>query len=228
MSRRAASLPPPPPPVHIRTWPDDTAMLTDRAGVLGWLVGRSMGPARLTQYVLLVVGVQFGWLMAGGALRALADEGTADPLALPLIALLAAFGLGAMTACGIVLGLLLRRDGAMRRLIHQWAALASDPVRDARLRLPVVSLCWLLVSFLAGAFGLWLALETPASARRGEDTYADVTYFMGAGTLFWIAGLIGATKAVAHYRWAVRLTTAKTTASAPARTAGTPGGDRGR
>lgn len=183
-------------------------MLADRAGILGWLVGRSMGYARLAQFLLLVAAVQFGWLIVGEVLRTL-DKGMPDPFSLMLGAFLAAFGLGVMTAAGIVLGLLLRRDAAMRRLTHQWAALGSDPVGDARLRLPGVSLCWLLISFLAGAFGLWLAVETPATARRGEDTYAEVAYVIGAGTLFWIAGLIGVTKAVAHYRWAVRLVAAK-------------------
>ncbi|MFD5897878.1 MULTISPECIES: hypothetical protein [unclassified Streptomyces] len=215
MSRRAPTLPPPPPPVHIRTWPDDQALLADRAGILGWLVGRSMGFARLAQFLLLVAGVQFGWLMAGQALRALAEE-VVDPLGMIMGGLLAAFGLGVMTAAGIVLGLLLRRDGAMRSLTRQWAALASDPVRDARLRLPGVSLCWLLISFLVGAFGLWLSLDTPATARQGQDTYAEVVYLMGAGTLFWIAGLIGVTKAVGHYRWAVRLVTAKISPGDPA------------
>lgn len=204
-------LPPSPPPVHLRTWPDAEALLADRAGILGWLVKHSMGPARFIQFLLLVVGVQFGWLMAGEALKAL-DEGAGDPVGVLLGAVLAAFGLGVMTAAGIVLFLLVRRDGAMRRLTHEWAALAGDPVRDARLRLPGMSLCWLLVSLLAGAFGLWLALETPANARRGQDTYTEVAYVIGAGTLFWIAGLIGVAKAVAHYRWAVRLAAAKTAA----------------
>lgn len=190
-------------------------MLADRAGILGWLVGRGMGLARLAQFLLLVAGVQFGWLMAGQALRALVEE-IVDPIGLIMGGLIAAFGFGVMTAAGIVLGLLLRRDGAMRALTRQWAALGSDPVRDARLRLPGVSLCWLLTSFLVGAFGLWLSLEAPATARRGQDTYADVVYLMGAGTLFWIAGLIGVTKAVTHYRWAVRLATVKTPPGDPA------------
>ncbi|MET4924643.1 hypothetical protein P3L51_20180 [Streptomyces sp. PSRA5] len=206
MSRRSSPLPPPPPPVHIRTWPDEQALLAERATVLGWLVGRGMGPARLAQFLLLVAGVEFGWLMAGGGLDGLAGEDI-DPITLILGAVLAAFGLGVMTAAGIVLGLLLRRDVAMYRLTRQWAALTSDPVGDPRLRLPGVSLCWLLISLLVGVAGLWLSLETPATARRGEDTYMEVAYVMGAGALLWIAGLIGVTKAVTHYRWAVRLLT---------------------
>lgn len=179
-------------------------MLTERAKILDWLVRRGMGPARLAQFLLLVAGVEFGWLLAGGGLQGLAEEGI-DPITLGFGVLLVAFGLGTMTAAGIVLGLLLRRDIAMYRLTRQWAALASDPTGDARLRLPGVSLCWLLISFVAGVVGLWLSLETPASARRGEDTYAEVAYVMGAGVLLWVGGLIGVTKAVTHYRWAVRL-----------------------
>ncbi|MFC8075145.1 hypothetical protein ACFUN8_06365 [Streptomyces sp. NPDC057307] len=204
MSRRSSPLPPPPPPVHIRTWPDEQALLAERARILDWLVGHGMGPARLTQFLLLVGGMEFGWLMAGGGLQGMIVEDV-DPITLIFGVLLAAFGLGVLTAAGIVLGLLLRRDVAMHRLTRQWAALASDPVGDRRLRLPGVSLCWLLISFLVGVLGLWLSLETPASARRGEDTYGEVAYVMGAGALLWIGGLIGVTKAVTHYRWAVRL-----------------------
>ncbi|MET9553290.1 hypothetical protein [Streptomyces sp. NPDC006645] len=204
MSRRPSPLPPPPPPVHIRAWPDEQAMLTERARILDWLVRHGMGPARLTQFLLLVVGVEVGWLIAGGGLSGVVEDGV-DPITAALGVALTAFGLGVMTAAGIVLGLLLRRDVAMHRLTRQWAALASDPAGDARLRLPGVSLCWLLISFAVGVLGLWLSLETPATARRGEDTYVEVAYVMGAGALLWIAGLIGVTKAVTHYRWAVRL-----------------------
>ncbi|MEV8409551.1 hypothetical protein AB0R12_28285 [Streptomyces niveus] len=207
MSRRPSPLPPPPPPVHIRAWPDEGAMLAERATILDWLVRRGMGPTRLTQFLLLVVGVEFGWLMAGEALVVLVEVGV-DVITAGLGVVLVALGLGVMTAAGIVLGLLLRQDVAMYRLTRQWAALASDPAGDARLRLPGLSLCWLLISFVAGALGLWLSLETPASARRGEDTYMEVAYVMGAGVLLWIAGLIGVTKAVTHYRWAVRLVAA--------------------
>ncbi|MEV8423563.1 hypothetical protein [Streptomyces niveus] len=207
MSRRPSPLPPPPPPVHIRAWPDEGAMLAERATILDWLVRRGMGPTRLTQFLLLVVGVEFGWLMAGEALVVLVEVGV-DVITAGLGVVLVALGLGVMTAAGIVLGLLLRQDVAMYRLTRQWAAVASDPAGDARLRLPGLSLCWLLISFVAGALGLWLSLETPASARRGEDTYMEVAYVMGAGVLLWIAGLIGVTKAVTHYRWAVRLVAA--------------------
>lgn len=179
-------------------------MLAERATILDWLVRRGMGPMRLTQFLLLVAGVEFGWLMAGGGLRGLLEEGV-DPVTAIFGVVIVALGLGIMTAAGIVLGLLLRRDVAMYRLTRQWAALASDPAGDARLRLPGLSLCWLLISFVVGVLGLWLSLETPASARRGEDTYVEVAHVMGAGVLLWIAGLIGVTKAVTHYRWAVRL-----------------------
>ncbi|MFI6690293.1 hypothetical protein ACIBLA_00750 [Streptomyces sp. NPDC050433] len=213
MSRRT-ELPPPPPPVRIRTWPDEQALLADRAGILAWLVGRGMGAVRLAQFLLLVAGVQIGWLMVGGAVRAVVQE-VVDPFGLIIGAVIGALGVGVMTAAGIVLGLLLRRDAAMHRLTRQWGALASDPAGDARLRLPGLSLCWLLVSFLVGALGLWLSLETPATARRGEDTYVEVAYVMGAGALLWIAGLIGVVKAVTHYRWAVRLVTARPPSAAP-------------
>ncbi|MFJ8002015.1 hypothetical protein ACIQ7D_33740 [Streptomyces sp. NPDC096310] len=202
MSRRRP-LPPPPPPAHLRSWPDRAALLADRAGVLAYLGGRSLGPAALVVFWLLVLGVQFGWALVGGVLVALADG--MDPISAVLTVPLLALGLGALIPAGVFLGLSVRKERVMRGLMTRWAELDSDPEGDARLRMPGRSLSWLLTSFAAGAAGLWIAFVVPANAVRGEDTYAEVTYAMGAGTLLWIAGLTGVARAVGHYRWALRL-----------------------
>ncbi|MFE3737286.1 hypothetical protein [Streptomyces sp. NPDC059134] len=202
MSRRRP-LPPPPPPAHLRSWPDRAALLADRAGVLAYLGRRSLGPAALVVFWLLVLGVQFGWALIGGVLVALGD-GT-DPLGAVLTVPVLAVGLGALVTAGVFLGLKVREERVMRVLMTRWAELARDPEGDAPLRMPGRSLSWLLTSFAAGAAGLWIAFVVPATAVRGEDTYAEVAYAMGAGTLLWIAGLTGVARAVGHYRWALRL-----------------------
>ncbi|MFJ2177316.1 hypothetical protein ACIOHE_31045 [Streptomyces sp. NPDC087851] len=203
MSRRTP-LPPPPPPAHLRSWPDRAALLADRAGVLAYLGGRSLGPAALVAFWALVLGVQFGWGLVGGVLVSFAN-GSDDPISVMIAMPVLAVGLGALITAGVFLGLSVRKERTMRGLMSQWAALDSDPEGDARLRMAGRSLSWLLTSFAVGATGLWIAFVVPATAERGEDTYMEVAYAMGAGTVLWIAGLIGVARAVGHYRWAVRL-----------------------
>ncbi|MEV7865155.1 hypothetical protein AB0P17_03405 [Streptomyces sp. NPDC088124] len=202
MSRRTP-LPPPPPPEHLRSWPDRAALLADRARALTYLGGRSLGPAALVRFWLLVVGVQFGWFLVGELLVSLADG--VDPLGVVFAVPFLAIGLGVLVTAVVFLGLSVREERAMRGLMTQWAALDLDPRADAGLRMAGRSLSWLLTSFVAGATGLAIAFVVPAMAERGEDTYAEVAYGMGAGTVLWIAGLIGVVRAVGHYRWAVRL-----------------------
>jgi hypothetical protein len=202
MSARPA-LPPPPPPPHIRSWPDRAALLADRAGILGYLAKRSLGAGALVIFWLLVAGAQLGWGMIGSALVSL--SGGSGMFVDAVVAFLGTVGVGFLLAAAAVLVLLVRRDQRVRELMAQWGALDSDPVADRRFRLPGLSLWWLLTSFLAGAFGLWIAFAVPAGARAGEDTYAGVAYAMGAGTILWIAALIGASRAVRHFRWALRL-----------------------
>ncbi|MGW2561049.1 hypothetical protein ACWCXB_17730 [Streptomyces sp. NPDC001514] len=213
MSRRNP-LPPPPPPEHIRTWPDRDALLADRAVVLGDLVKRLLGVPRLLWFLLVVAVLQLGWGFVGAGLTSL-GHGLVDPLTLLVMVFGGAIGVGIMVAGGLAVGSGIRRDRRLRELLTQWASLDRDPAGDVRFRAPGPSLCWFLVSFLTGAFGLWLSFATPATARPGSSTYGEVAYLMGVGVILWVAGLIGATKAVAHYRWAVRLTTAAPPAKAP-------------
>ncbi|MFI6107186.1 hypothetical protein [Streptomyces sp. NPDC051310] len=197
-------LPPPPPPVHLRTWPDREALLGDRALAVGELTRRLLGGRRLTLFLLVLGGLQLGWLIAGGALISL-DDGPLDPFSLLFAVLGVCFGVALLVPAGYAAASGVRRDRAARALLLQWAALDRDPARDARFRAPAPSVTWFLLSFVLCAAGLWISFTVPAAARPGTTTYAEVAYGMGAGLLLWVHGLMGLAKAVGHYRLAVRL-----------------------
>ncbi|MFJ6804812.1 hypothetical protein ACIQRK_02010 [Streptomyces anulatus] len=213
MSRRP-SLPPPPPPVEIRTWPDREAMLADRALILRALVGMHLGPGRLGVLVMWAGLAAFGWLLVGSGLvmfEQAADffSGIAGILSLLL-------GAGALIPAVVLGSLYVARDREIRALLVGWGALDRDPEHDRELRLPGMSLAWLLLSFVLAAAGLALCVIGPASARPGDDSYGMVALIMGLGMVAWLAGLIGAVKALAHRRWVLRVLTAPAPPAAPA------------
>ncbi|MFB7481618.1 hypothetical protein ACFUEM_17975 [Streptomyces anulatus] len=214
MSHRP-SLPPPPPPVEIRTWPDRETMLADRALILRALVGMHLGPGRLGVLVMWAGLAAFGWLLVGSGLvmfeQASADffSGIAGILSLLL-------GAGALIPAVILVSLSVARDREVRGLLAEWGALDRDPERDRELRLPGMSLVWLLLSFVLAAGGLALCVIGPASARPGDDSYGMVALIMGLGMVAWLTGLIGAVKALTHRRWVLRVLTAPAPPAAPA------------
>ncbi|WP_434595160.1 hypothetical protein [Streptomyces sp. A5-4] len=202
MSRRT---PPPPPPAHLRAWPDRDAMRADRGRAMDELSRRYLGPGRLAGFWGLVAGVLAGWGVVGVALQAFV--GVTDPITVTLGAAVGAVGLAGMVTAGIFLGVSVRRDRAIRSLLVEWAAVGEGHGGfgdDARWRAPGLSLAWMLPSLLMCGLGLWASFGFAAGARAGADTYADAAFFIGLGALLWVAGLIGAAKAVRHYRWALR------------------------
>ncbi|MER6102517.1 hypothetical protein ABT115_09320 [Streptomyces sp. NPDC001832] len=201
MSRRA-QLPPPPPPVEIRAWPDREALLTDRAVVLGELVKMHVSPGRLAMLWLWGALCAVGWSLVGAALITL--EETYDVFSALLGVILAAMGVCCMVPAIVLVVIGLRRDRDIRRLLAAWGELGRDPARDARLRMPGVSLLWLLTSFALCALGLYACIAVPATAEVGRETYGLVALVMGLGMTGWIVGLIGITKAFAHRRWVLR------------------------
>ncbi|MER8195448.1 hypothetical protein ABTY00_15980 [Streptomyces microflavus] len=200
------SLPPPPPPVEIRSWPDREAMLSDRALILGALVRMHVGPGRLGVLVMWAGLAAFGWLLVGSAFVLFEQAQDVFGGLAGLLSLL--LGVGAMVPGTAFVCLYLARDRKVRALLVEWGALDRDPERDRELRLPGVSLVWLLLSFALGATGLALCVIGPASARPGDDTYGTVALTMGLGMVAWLTGLIGAVKALAHRRWVLRVLTA--------------------
>ncbi|MGI5402349.1 hypothetical protein ACQEVG_23475 [Streptomyces sp. CA-135486] len=200
------TLPPPPPPVEIRCWPDREALLADRAKAMEELHRLSIGVSRLLLLWLTAFGLAVGWGLAGAALKTF--EESVDMFSALFGVIFACLAAGFLIPTGIVIGLGVRRDKTVRERLTQWSSLDRDPTSDARFRSPGVSLCWFVPSFLLCALGLWLSFATPATAERGQETYADVTMLMGLGFILWLTGLLGIAKAVSHYRWAVRLLTA--------------------
>ncbi|MFF7036557.1 MULTISPECIES: hypothetical protein [Streptomyces] len=201
---RRAPLPPPPPPVEIRTWPDREAMLADRAVVLGELVKMHVGPGRLGLLWMWAALAAIGWSLVGTGIVMFEQ-------AIDLVDFVSVIGgivslvIGAAVLIPAVAFLCLgvSRDRKVRTLLTAWGALARDPERDRRLRMPEMSLIWLLLSFGLGAVGLALCVIGPASARPGRDTYGLVALVVGVGMVAWLTALIGAVTALAHRRWVV-------------------------
>ncbi|MCX5142304.1 hypothetical protein [Streptomyces sp. NBC_00338] len=198
MSARPA-LPPPPPPVEIRTWPDRGALLADRAFILGALVRMHIGPGRLGLLWTWGALGAFGWALIGTAF--ITFEESYDIISSIMGVVLLALGAAALVPAVVLVVVGLRRDRDIRRLLAQWGALDRDPAGDSALRLPGVSLAWLLSSFALCAFGLYACFAVPAGAVRGHDTYGLMALIMGLGFISWLIGLIGVIKAFRHRSW---------------------------
>ncbi|WP_185921902.1 hypothetical protein [Streptomyces sp. WAC06614] len=199
MPRR--DLPPPPPPAHLRAWLDDSVVRADRARFLAELGRQELGLGRLLLLWVIAAVVTLGWTCVGLALMSFEQDQRLEDLVGVVYGVL---GAGVLVPAGFWFARGVRRDRQVRRLLAAWAATDPDPAADARLRSPGRSLVWLLASCALGAVGLWVSLGAALGARPGAQTYGEVTYLMGMGTILWVTGLLGGAKAVAHYRWAVR------------------------
>ncbi|MFD4372817.1 hypothetical protein [Streptomyces sp. NPDC058486] len=197
-------LPPPPPPAEVRSWPDRGALLADRARALDVLGRRLLGGGRFALFAGSVLLLQLGWGLVG---MLLIDAGGAllDPITLLIGLFAAALGLGVMVPGVWLVARGVRRDRVVRERFAAWAALDRDAAADARLRRPVQSACWMLLSAALCGLGLWLGFAVPAGATLEYGGYYFVAYGMGVALIFWINGLIGLFKAVGHYRMAIRV-----------------------
>ncbi|WP_055601344.1 hypothetical protein [Streptomyces aureus] len=197
-------LPPPPPPVEIRSWPDREARLADRARALDELGRRLLGGARLVTFLLWFFLLQLGWGLIGVLLTSIGQP-VPDPLMMMTGLVTSVLGIGVLVPAVWLTVRSLRLDRTVRERLAQWAALDRHGPTDARLRAPVLSACWLLLSFAMCGFGLWMGFAVPAGVGR-DDGYGLVAYGMGVAMIFWVTGLTGLVKAIGHYRFAVRLT----------------------
>ncbi|MFG2330497.1 hypothetical protein ACGFMM_12790 [Streptomyces sp. NPDC048604] len=205
MARRTP-LPPPPPPAGLRTWPGRDALLADRAHAMAELTKRQLGVRRLVFFLLFLAACQLGWGLVGAALIGIFDEEMVDPLTMIFVGVFAVLGVCALipSLFGVVHGL--RADITCRERLAQWAGLDRDATHDRAIRAPGFGIGWAVLSFALCALGLWVAFAVPnmfVGPTRGG--YGTVAYFMGTALLLWAHGLIGLTKAYAHYRLAIRL-----------------------
>ncbi|MFF5975837.1 hypothetical protein ACFY7C_30450 [Streptomyces sp. NPDC012769] len=203
-------MPPPPPPAEIQDWPDRAARLTDRAAALDALGRRLLGGGRLALFLGWFLMLQLGWGMVGVLLTSLGGP-ILDPITMLLGMITAALGLGVLAPAVWLTARSVRQDRIVRERLVLWALLDRHGATDARLRAPVLSACWMLLSTVMCGIGLWLGFAVPAGANREgiqglDGGYGLVAYGMGVALIFWINGLIGLTKAVTHLRLALRVT----------------------
>ncbi len=178
-------------------------MLADRAVVLGELVKMHVGPGRLGLLWMWAALAATGWSVVGSGLVFIEQgsdifSGIAGVFSLVV-------GAAALIPAVVFACLGISRDREVRSLLDAWGALDRDPERDRRLRMPGMSLTWLLLSFVLGAVGLALCVIGPASARPGRETYGLVALVMGVGMVAWLTALVGGVTALAHRRWVVRV-----------------------
>lgn len=178
-------------------------MLADRAVVLGELVKMHVGPGRLGVLWMWAGLAATGWSVVGSGLVFIEQgsdffSGIAGVVSLVV-------GAAALIPAVVFACLGISRDREVRSLLDAWGALDRDPERDRRLRMPGMSLTWLLLSFVLGAVGLALCVIGPASARPGRETYGLVALVMGVGMVAWLTALVGGVTALAHRRWVVRV-----------------------
>ncbi|WP_128985101.1 hypothetical protein [Streptomyces roseicoloratus] len=204
-------LPPPPPPAEIQNWPDREARLADRAVALDALGRRLLGGGRLALFLGCFLMLQLGWGMVGVLLTSLGGA-ILDPIALFIGLVVAAFGLGVLVPAVWLTARSVRQDRIVRERLVRWAVLDRHGPTDARLRAPALSVTWMLLSAAMCGIGLWMGFAVPAGTSREaggiglDDGSGLVAYGMGVALVFWINGLIGLTKAVSHYRLALRVT----------------------
>ncbi|MFK3732620.1 hypothetical protein ACI2LJ_20395 [Streptomyces sp. NPDC088090] len=197
-------LPPPPPPAELRSWPDRDALLADRALALDVLLRRLLGGSRFALFAGSVLVLQLGWGMVGVTLVGLGTGAILDPVAFFVGLVVSVLGLGVLVP-GVRLAVRgVRQDRVARERLLRWAALDRHGPTDGRLRAPVLSACWMVLSAVLCGLGLWLGFAVPAGADP-SDGLGTVAYGMGVALVLWINGLIGLFKAVGHYRTVLRV-----------------------
>jgi hypothetical protein len=197
-------LPPPPPPAELQSWPDRDARIADRALALEELGRRLLGGGRLVMFLVWFLLLELGWGLVGVLLTSLGGP-VLDPIMMLVGLFTALLGIGVLVPAVWLTIRSLRRDRTVRARLAQWAVLDRHGPTDARLRAPVLSVSWLLLSAAMCGLGLWMGFAVPAGVSR-DDGYGLVIYGMGVAMILWVTGLTGLVKAVGHYRLAIRLT----------------------
>ncbi|MEU9603092.1 hypothetical protein [Streptomyces sp. NPDC048057] len=180
-----------------------------REDALHELTRQSVGPARLGLLLLLVAGLELGWVLVGTALVALDD--IVDAFTVVFAAFLTLVGALALVPSAVFLVRGVGQDRVVRAELKELAAQDRDPIGDARFNRAALTVCWLLVSLALVTAGVLVAASASATGGgagylASDDTaYSRFAYTLGAGVALAVPGLLGVAKAVAHHRWAARL-----------------------
>lgn len=180
-----------------------------REDALHDLTRQSIGPAKLGLLLLLVAGLELGWVLVGTALVALDD--IVDAFTVVFAAFLTFLGALALVPSAVFLVRGVRDDRAVRAELKDLAAQHRDPIGDARFNRAAITVCWLLVSLaLVTAGGLICASASTSGGGVGylssySTTNSRFAYTFGAGVALVVPGLLGVAKAIAHHAWAARL-----------------------
>ncbi|MFE0424859.1 hypothetical protein [Streptomyces sp. NPDC058953] len=195
---------PPPEPGDISPWPDRRALLDERRRVLGQLVRKSVGPARLAGLVIVVAAFEAGWALVGVGLHSVDD--TVDGFNLVFAAFVGIVGAAILVPTLTVVAADAREDRAVRTLLRSWTALDRDPRGDARFGRGWLNGAWLLVSLGCLVAGLVVCGTLSGAVDEGHRTpYSTLVYTLGAGLVPVVAGLAGLANTLAHLHWLARV-----------------------
>ncbi|MEU5973540.1 hypothetical protein [Streptomyces sp. NPDC047315] len=180
-----------------------------REDALHDLTRQSIGPAKLGLLLLLVAGLELGWVLVGTALVALDD--IVDAFTVVFAAFLTFLGALALVPSAVFLVRGVRDDRAVRAELKDLAAQHRDPIGDARFSRAAITVCWLLVSLALVTAGVLICASASTSGGGGgylssySTTNSRFAYTFGAGAALVVPGLLGVAKAIAHHAWAARL-----------------------
>lgn len=192
-------LPPPPPPEDIRAWPDDEALLADRARAIAELQRRGLTFARLLLLWAYGLVAVVGWVLCSLGIASL--EGRSPDYVIGLVVLV--FGLFFLVPAMIGIGFAVAGDRTIRGRLNAWAALGPDPENDRRLRAGGRCAVWLGLS--AGLCVIGLLLVVTGVAQPGSGSVGETAYLIGTGAIALVIGALGALRAVGHQHWARRV-----------------------
>ncbi|MEV5507756.1 hypothetical protein [Streptomyces orinoci] len=160
----SAILPPPPPPPGLRSWPDRSALLADRARALRTLTHSALSPRRLALSAMLTSGYVLAWVSFAYA--------TGWPHL--------AFGAALLAACAVPTWFTLRRERYLRHLATAWATLDPDPASVPQWRAPARALTWLAYALALIVLALAL-LTTPLTGTASPVPLGIAAILLAAG-----------------------------------------------
>ncbi|MEV7088974.1 hypothetical protein AB0O07_24325 [Streptomyces sp. NPDC093085] len=194
-------LPPAPPPEDEPAWPDEAALLAERATALAELTRRGLGVARLLGLWLLAGAAALGWACVALAVQSLGETGF-DPVGGAVALFLAAL---LLIPAAVGFGFWLHRGAVIRQRLTAWAELTDEPAADERALAHSRSVLWLLPSVVLSPAGAGVIGVALAEASSRETAVSGTAYQLGLGATILLTGAVGIAQALTQRHWAVRL-----------------------